>query len=396
MDISKCAENTTTSTRCHIIYIMPRFLGVSSLPARAPPPPPPTRPVVTGESQQKKEVTSETDPAGGGWIEEVLEGDDTSIPSKTTAAAAEEPSREAQGEMKRTREEASALDEDPAAHKRARVQPARFADAQWEAGRKAKKGGPEKAMKKTPGTLGASKSLSRTRMLRKGSSSEFVGVSWHKGSKKWQVRCGIKSKQMHVGSFTDEEVAAQAYIDFAQKHGVHKKQIRDKVQALPPRKRDGASSRFHGVSWCNTRGKWVVCHRMLGKKSTIGYFANEIEAARRYNEEVKKLGPDEHLNVIDDDDHDDADGGKDDDDDIAGASTRSAATPAANAAPEAAPVARPRQSVVAVDSRSGQPEAELKLAAMEAQIKALEAKAALEDAKAALAVARVARCFSSR
>ena len=48
-------------------------------------------------------------------------------------------------------------------------------------------------------------------LSRKGSSSEYKGVSWHKRTQKWQARIKINGKQQYLGIFSDEETAARAY-----------------------------------------------------------------------------------------------------------------------------------------------------------------------------------------
>jgi hypothetical protein len=42
-------------------------------------------------------------------------------------------------------------------------------------------------------------------------SSKYVGVSWHKNINKWRTSIYIKGKVKHLGYFTDEKEAAQAY-----------------------------------------------------------------------------------------------------------------------------------------------------------------------------------------
>lgn len=42
-------------------------------------------------------------------------------------------------------------------------------------------------------------------------SSQFVGVNWHKRSKKWQSKIKYQGKQYTLGMFTDEKEAALAY-----------------------------------------------------------------------------------------------------------------------------------------------------------------------------------------
>lgn len=43
------------------------------------------------------------------------------------------------------------------------------------------------------------------------SSSKYVGVSWHKGSKKWMSRIVINGKRKHLGYFFEEIEAHNAY-----------------------------------------------------------------------------------------------------------------------------------------------------------------------------------------
>jgi len=45
------------------------------------------------------------------------------------------------------------------------------------------------------------------------SSSKYVGVCWHKKSKKWQAAIRINNKQKFLGLFENEKEASQAYIN---------------------------------------------------------------------------------------------------------------------------------------------------------------------------------------
>ena len=45
----------------------------------------------------------------------------------------------------------------------------------------------------------------------KGGSSSFIGVTWHSRDKKWQARISINGKLKHLGSFTYEKAASDAY-----------------------------------------------------------------------------------------------------------------------------------------------------------------------------------------
>ena len=45
------------------------------------------------------------------------------------------------------------------------------------------------------------------------SSSKYVGVSWHKGRKKWMSRIVINGKRKHLGYFFEEIEASNAYLN---------------------------------------------------------------------------------------------------------------------------------------------------------------------------------------
>lgn len=56
-----------------------------------------------------------------------------------------------------------------------------------------------------------------------GYTSRFIGVSWHKGKKKWQARISIKGKVKHLGRFKTEEDAHKAYLDALKRYGIEGK-----------------------------------------------------------------------------------------------------------------------------------------------------------------------------
>ncbi len=51
----------------------------------------------------------------------------------------------------------------------------------------------------------------QNRILRTDTFSQFKGVTWHKPTKKWVARITIKGKRKHLGCFSKEKYAAQAY-----------------------------------------------------------------------------------------------------------------------------------------------------------------------------------------
>ena len=68
------------------------------------------------------------------------------------------------------------------------------------------------------------------------------------------------------------------------------------------------SSRFKGVRWCKQKKKWLSKLRKDNHVYHLGYFHEEKEAARAYNEKAMELfGEYAHINYISDDDDDDDD-----------------------------------------------------------------------------------------
>ena len=59
---------------------------------------------------------------------------------------------------------------------------------------------------------------SRNSSSKKGSSSSFKGVCWHKASRKWQAGIKVNRKSIHLGLFATEQQAAAAYDASAKEH----------------------------------------------------------------------------------------------------------------------------------------------------------------------------------
>lgn len=49
------------------------------------------------------------------------------------------------------------------------------------------------------------------------------------------------------------------------------------------RPRIGGSSSYKGVSWCRNRGKWQAHIRVAGRSRGLGYFTDEVAAAKAYD-----------------------------------------------------------------------------------------------------------------
>lgn len=57
----------------------------------------------------------------------------------------------------------------------------------------------------------------RNRRPRKQKSSRFKGVCWNKGAGKWHAQIRINKRSKHLGHFNNEEDAATAYDEAAEK-----------------------------------------------------------------------------------------------------------------------------------------------------------------------------------
>ena len=65
------------------------------------------------------------------------------------------------------------------------------------------------------------------------------------------------------------------------------------------RKRPGLSSRFKGVYWVESRGKWRASISAEKRTKPLGYFEDEVAAARAYNHEaILQFGEFARLNDV--------------------------------------------------------------------------------------------------
>lgn len=54
-------------------------------------------------------------------------------------------------------------------------------------------------------------------------------------------------------------------------------------QGQNTKNREGGKSKYRGVSWNSRRNKWFTYINVNGKRSYLGVFTDELEAARAYN-----------------------------------------------------------------------------------------------------------------
>jgi hypothetical protein len=116
--------------------------------------------------------------------------------------------------------------------------------------------------------------------------SKYKGVSWSNKQKKWYVRLiANDGKQKYGGSFSDELDAAKkvnqlcAELEIPEKNPGIGTMLHQQWQAREK------TSKYKGVSWNKTCGKWYVRLRAAdGKLKYGGGFNNELDAAKRVNQ----------------------------------------------------------------------------------------------------------------
>ena len=111
------------------------------------------------------------------------------------------------------------------------------------------------------------------------SSSEYVGVTWSKQGRKWRANIRIKNKIKHLGLFTNEQDAGNAY---------EAALLNWETKGIEPEPTK-FSSEFKGVSWSKQKGKWRSYININGKSKYLGLFACELKAAYAYQTELKRI-----------------------------------------------------------------------------------------------------------
>ena len=115
---------------------------------------------------------------------------------------------------------------------------------------------------------------------RKGCSSNFIGVCWDRKSNKWKAAIKINKRIIYLGSFNDEQEASKYY----QKALIS---IENGTEII--RKKVVFSSNFKGVSWDRKSNKWKVAIKINKKSIHLGYFTDEQEASKVYNNKLKEI-----------------------------------------------------------------------------------------------------------
>ena len=132
--------------------------------------------------------------------------------------------------------------------------------------------------------------------------SRFIGVSWASRESKYKAAVSIRGTVVQIGTYDDEEVAGREYNAYVSRHGLgNKLNPVDANGKLVPKAKKLRRSRFWGVSWKASRGKWIARYTAVSRRSKftsrakqvdIGEFSDDEIAAFFYNEAVTAAGLD--------------------------------------------------------------------------------------------------------
>lgn len=110
------------------------------------------------------------------------------------------------------------------------------------------------------------------------STSEYVGVYFHKQHKKWCAAIRIENKKIHIGSYVDEKEAGEAY-NTALKNW-------EELGIKPLNKT--FKSQYKGVTLSASGNRWIAQITYQKKRINIGSYKTELEAnnafLKKYNE----------------------------------------------------------------------------------------------------------------
>ena len=118
------------------------------------------------------------------------------------------------------------------------------------------------------------------------SKSQYKGVVKSKKTGWWEAAIRKDGKQISLGSYETEIAAASAYNDYARRMWGEYAVLND-IEEVDYRnfrhlKGENCASVYRGVC-LRKSGKWVARITLEGKRISLGYFDEEVEAAKAYN-----------------------------------------------------------------------------------------------------------------
>ena len=116
---------------------------------------------------------------------------------------------------------------------------------------------------------------------KKNGTSKYKGVYLEKNANKWRSQILIDSKKKHLGLFTSEEDAHEAY----------QKALKIYYDGgdLSFMETKTPTSKYKGVCWNKNKNKWKSQITINSKQKHLGYFTSEEAAAESYQKALKEL-----------------------------------------------------------------------------------------------------------
>jgi hypothetical protein len=152
--------------------------------------------------------------------------------------------------------------------------------------------GMEQAVKRAP------KRRDRSKVPNVNRPSKYVGVTWDKNEKVWRATIRINGKSKTLGLYHDEKEAAHMYdkqaallgrsVNFPLHEGMEQAVKGRKDRSTVPNV--NRPSKYVGVTWGKMKKKWDTKIMINGKSKSLGYYDDEKEAARMYDEQAALLG----------------------------------------------------------------------------------------------------------
>jgi hypothetical protein len=145
------------------------------------------------------------------------------------------------------------------------------------------------------------------KIKRENCSTKLLGVTYHKRDNTYEAYITKEKKRYYLGRFAKDTDAAQAYNlkaielfgENATLNIIDEKNISIECIKKTHKKSINSSSKYYGVNLFKKNNKWRARIIKDKKEYSLGYFINEIDAAKAYNiKAVELYGDQANLNIF--------------------------------------------------------------------------------------------------